>query len=91
MTWKLVHPLIDFILSWKILKGNFFKVWNQCQHMLSLRDDIMMLCIPLSIDLTDYQGRISKYIQEFDSQVDSSFETHNACFIFSHIVGTVET
>ena len=49
-----------------------------------------MLCVTFSFDLTDYQGRVSIYAQEFDSQVNISFKTHDARFIFIHIIGTVK-
>ena len=59
-----MRPLTDFPL---VENAQIFKVWNQCQHMLSIRNEIMMLPVSLSFDLTDYQDRVSNYTQEFDS------------------------
>ena len=59
--------------------------------MLFIRDEIRVLHIPLSFDLTYHQGRIPENVLELDPQVDSIFETHDVCFILRHVVGTVET
>ena len=58
--------------------------------MFFVRDEIGMLSVPLSFDLTDDQIWVSKYNQRFDSQVNCSFETEDTSFILNHVFGTAE-
>src|ERR1051325_5701889 len=42
------------LFSWNVIKSNLFEVGDQTQNMLSIRNEIQMLCIPLALNLTDH-------------------------------------
>src|ERR1043165_4380998 len=42
------------LFSWNMVKSNLFEVGDQTQNMLSIRNEIRMLRIPLALNLTDY-------------------------------------
>src|ERR1044072_6984832 len=44
------------LFSWDVIKSNLFKVGDQTQNMLSVRNEIRMLRIPFALNLTDYQS-----------------------------------
>src|ERR1043165_8651562 len=42
------------LFSWNVIKSNLFEVGDQTQNMLSIRNEIRMLRIPLALNLTDH-------------------------------------
>src|ERR1051325_1192486 len=42
------------LFSWNVIKSYLFEVGDQTQNMLSIRNEIRMLRIPLSFNLTDH-------------------------------------
>src|ERR1043165_8009132 len=44
------------LFSWNVVKSNLFEVGDQTQNMLSIRNEIWMLRIPLALNLTDHQS-----------------------------------
>ena len=59
-----------------MLEGYLLKVWEQCQYVLFVWDEIRVLRVPLAFDLAYHQRGILEYTQELDPQVNSSSKTH---------------
>ena len=49
-----------------MFEGYLLKVWDQCQYILSVRNEIQVLRISLAFDLTYHQSGIPEYTQELD-------------------------
>src|SRR3954462_7445134 len=79
------------LFSRNMLECDLIKVRNESHHMLSVWNQILMASFPISIDLANDKIGIPKHFQVLDSQIDRSFDTINAGFILSHVIGAIKT
>src|ERR1051325_6915733 len=79
------------LLPWDVIKGDLVEIRDQLQDMISVWNQIRVASLPISIDLTNYQSRISVYRQVFDSQINGCFNPKNTSFVLGHIIGAIKT
>src|SRR3954466_7605926 len=79
------------LFSRNMLECDLIKVRNKSHHMLPVRNQILMASFPIPIDLANDKIGIPINFQVLDSQINRSFDTINAGFIFSHVISAIKT